>query len=72
MTQFQSIKFTAADFIKLIGFVGMVGSMWYDLKSQQIETKKDMAFLQYQINEVKSKIGLAAIMPKETKIESEK
>lgn len=68
MTEFSKIKFTSADVVKLIGFVAMVGSMWYDLKTDQIKSQEQGKFLQYQIDELKT---LYAIKTKDIKIESE-
>jgi len=53
MAPFSQIKFDGKDIVKLIGFLIWSGSMWYDLKSEQVRGIEDRKFLQYQINELK-------------------
>jgi len=68
---FDKIAFDAKDVIKLIGFTAFMVSMWADLKSEQIQAREERKFIQYQINELKTSKQFAAILPKQTKIESE-
>jgi len=69
--ELSKIKFDGKDFVKAVGFIGFVGSMWFDLKSEQIKAHEKIEFLQYQINQINNKKDkqLVAILPKELKLE---
>ena len=70
--KFSDLKFTSADVVKLVGFLGVIGMMWADLKSSYVAVKKDMEFLQYQLNELKSESPkLTAVLPKNIEIQGE-
>lgn len=70
--KFSDLKFTSADVVKLIGFLSVIGMMWADLKSSYVSMKKDVEFLQYQINEVKKdNPRLTAVLPKAIELERE-
>ena len=68
----SEITFTSSDIVKLVGFLLTIGLMWADLKSSYVAVKKDMEFLQYQLNELKSESPkLTAVLPKHIEIERE-
>jgi hypothetical protein len=65
----ELIKLIAPKDFKLLVWILVFGAgAWYNLKTEQVQTKDKLEFLQYQINELKSK-QLVAILPKELKIE---
>ena len=68
----SEITFTSSDIVKLVGFLLTIGLMWADLKSSYVAVKKDMEFLQYQLNELKSESPkLTAVLPKNIEIQGE-
>lgn len=68
----SEITFTSSDIVKLVGFLLTIGLMWADLKSSYVAVKKDMEFLQYQLNEIKNESPkLTAVLPKNIEIQSE-
>jgi hypothetical protein len=70
--KFSDLKFTSADVVKLVGFLGVIGMMWADLKSSYVSMQKDVEFLQYQINEIKNDSHkLTAVLPKAIELERE-
>jgi hypothetical protein len=70
--KFSDLKFTSADMVKLVGFLGVIGMMWADLKSSYVSMQKDVEFLQYQINEIKKENPkIAAVLPKSIELERE-
>lgn len=54
MTNFSNIKFETKDVVKLVGFVAFMGSMWYDLRTEQIVAAEERKFLQYQVNQLQA------------------
>ena len=46
--KFDDLKFTSKDIVQGISLAVFLGSMWYDLKTQQLNQKRDIEFLQYQ------------------------
>ena len=68
----NEITFTSSDIVKLVGFLLTIGLMWADLKSSYVAVKKDMEFLQYQLNELKNESPkLTAVLPKNIEIQGE-
>lgn len=68
----SEITFTSSDIVKLVGFLLTIGLMWADLKSSYVAVKKDMEFLQYQLNELKNESPkLTAVLPKNIEIQGE-
>ena len=68
----SEITFTSSDIVKLVGFLLTIGLMWADLKSSYVAVKKDMEFLQYQLNEIKNESPkLTAVLPKNIEIQGE-
>ena len=68
----SEITFTSSDIVKLAGFLLTIGLMWADLKSSYVAVKKDMEFLQYQLNEIKNESPkLTAVLPKNIEIQGE-
>ena len=68
----SEITFTSSDIVKLAGFLLTIGLMWADLKSSYVAVKKDMEFLQYQLNELKNESPkLTAVLPKNIEIQGE-
>lgn len=49
----KDLNFSTKDVIQVVGFVGIIGSMWYDLKTDQVRINENQKFLQYQIDELK-------------------
>lgn len=78
MTNFNNIKFDGKDVIKLIGFMGFVACMWYDLKTD-FKVFKATTELRLEALErteqpqqpVAYKHKREAILPHEIKIETE-
>lgn len=64
----SELKFEVKDFVKALGFIAMVGTMWLDLRDKIIEQQNKTNFLQYQITELKKENKLSAVLPKETEI----
>lgn len=48
----ESLKFSSNDMAKLIGFLGVIGGMWYDLKTDFEVHKAEHALLEYRISEL--------------------
>ena len=72
MLKISEITFTSSDIVKLVGFLLTIGLMWADLKSSYVAVKKDMEFLQYQLNELKNESPkLTAVLPKNIEIQGE-
>lgn len=69
----DDLKFTSKDIVQGVSLVVFLGSMWYDLKTQQLNQKRDIEFLQYQINEFKNQkpFKQVAILPRTVEIEKE-
>ena len=72
----NSIKFDGKDVIKLIGFVVVTLSMWYDLRNKIDLHIKDYEYLEKRVNEMSSNLAVStfrpyAVLPKETRIENE-
>ena len=74
----DDVKFTGSDVIKLIGFIGVIGTMWYDLKTDFEVHKAEHKLLEYRIDNLEKKMLACvqykynAILPKETKLEDDK
>lgn len=69
----DDLKFTSKDIVQGVSLVIFLGSMWYDLKTQQLNQAKDIEFMQYQINELKNNrpFKQVAILPRTIEIEKE-
>lgn len=57
MTDFGNVKFTGADLIKLVGFVLMLGSMWADLKTDQIKYQEQQKLIEYRLAQLEKHKG---------------
>lgn len=74
----DDVKFTGSDVVKLIGFIGVIGTMWYDLKTDFEVHKAEHKLLEYRIDNLEKKMLACiqykynAILPKETTIEDDK
>ncbi len=74
----DDVKFTGSDVIKLIGFLGVIGTMWYDLKTNFEVHKAEHKLLEYRIASLEKSVlasvayNYNAILPKETKLEDDK
>ena len=53
MTKLSEITFEPKEVVKMIAFVSLIGSMWYDLKTTQVVAQEERRFIQYQIDELK-------------------
>lgn len=69
----DDLKFTSKDVVQGVSLVVFLGSMWYDLKTQQLNQKRDIEFMQYQINELKNTrpFKQMAIIPRAVQLEKE-
>ena len=70
----DGIKFDTKDVVKLIGFVSISLSMWYDLKTDFAIHKEQVKLLEYRIGKLEEKIDLSskvAILPRTITIEDE-
>ena len=56
MTQFEKINFTTKDVVQLLGGAFLIGSMWFDLKTEIVKSKEQREFLQHQISQHEKKI----------------
>lgn len=75
--EFSKVTYTNADVVKFLGFVLVISSMWYDLKTDFELHKEEHKLLEFRINNLENpKIACVtprvAIMPKETKLEDDK
>lgn len=75
--EFSKVTYTNADVVKFLGFVLVISSMWYDLKTDIEIHKEEHKLLEYRINNLEGKkiaclTPRVAIMPKETKLEDDK
>lgn len=61
MNLFANIKFDAKDMARMLIAGSFMGTMWMDLKTDQIKTQGKVEFLQYQINELQGKKEKACI-----------
>lgn len=74
----DDVKFSGSDIIKLLGFIGVIGTMWYDLKTDFEVHKAEHKLLEYRIESLEKKAlacvayNYNAILPKETKLEDDK
>ena len=79
---FDKIKFTGKDVIQLVGFAGMLMTMYFNLVSEIRQNKvfdeADKKVIDYRISTLEKKqlsykgeIADFAILPKETKLEDE-
>jgi hypothetical protein len=66
----EDLNFTAKDVAQALGLIVFLSSMWYDLKTEQLNQKKDIEFLQYQINEYKTNKSFKqiAVLPRQIEI----
>lgn len=74
----ESIQLNLTDVIKLIGFVLVISSMWYDLKTDFDVHKSEHKIIEYRLARIEALNNLAintyehaAVVPRETKLENE-
>lgn len=75
--EFSKVTYTNADVVKFLGFVLVISSMWYDLKTDFEIHKEEHKLLEYRITNLETKkiaclTPRVAIMPRETKLEDDK
>lgn len=77
--KFNTLQFDTKDVVKLVGFVGVILSMWYDLKTDFAVHKEEHKFLEYRVEQLEKQNQVTAmtyqsvaIVPNQTKIEDDK
>ena len=75
--EFSKVTYTNTDVIKFLGFVLIISSMWYDLKTDFEIHKEEHKLLEYRISELENKkiaciTPRVAVLPRETKLEDDK
>ena len=79
---FSNLKFDSKDIVQLLGFVGVIGTMWYDLKTDYnvhlAESKTEFRMLDYRISKLEGRDLIAsnsyrpmAILPTQPKLTEE-
>lgn len=58
----ENLKFTSADVAKLIGFLSVIGGMWYDLKTDFEVHKAEHALLEYRISELEKHNRMTSVL----------
>lgn len=53
---FNKLKYNATDVVKFLGFVLIISSMWYDLKTDFTVHKEEHKLLEYRLATLESKM----------------
>lgn len=73
--KFDSITYTLTDVIKFLGFVTIMSSMWYDLKTDFAVHKAEHLLIEHRIGNLEKQLAVntyEAIMPKELQLKDDK
>ena len=67
---FDELKFTPKELVKAAGAALFLGSMWYDLKVEQLKQQNKIEMIEYKVSELKA-CKQVAILPKKIEIETQ-
>lgn len=67
MSNFTDIKFATSDVIKGLGALIFIGSMWADLKSDQVRHQEEHVLINYRIKAIERCCNVA-VKPDDVKI----
>ena len=60
----SNLKLEIKEVVKLTGFVGLVGSMWYDLKTDFAVHEESHKLIEYRLNQLEKVKEIAQYKPK--------